>query len=47
MRPQGIDAVEKHGVFYNDSEGEKVTTLINGKECAFVFFDKNCKKKKK
>jgi hypothetical protein len=41
MRPQGIDAVTKHGVFYNDSEGEKVTTLINGKECAFVFFDKN------
>ena len=41
MRPQGIYSVAKHGVFYNDSEGEKVTTLINGKECAFVFFDKN------
>lgn len=41
MRAQGVDAVEKHGVFYNDSEGEKVTTLVNGKECAFVFFDKN------
>jgi hypothetical protein len=41
MRPEGIDAVEKVGVSYLDQENEPVTTLINGGECAFVFFDDN------
>lgn len=39
MRPEGIDVVEKEGVSYLDQENEPVTTLINGGECAFVFFD--------
>lgn len=39
MRPEGIAAVEKSGVFYIDHENDEVTTLVNGKECAFVFFD--------
>lgn len=39
MRQEGIDAVEKNGVFYVDQENDEVTTLVNGKECAFVFFD--------
>lgn len=39
MRPEGIAAVEKSGVFYIDQENDAVTTLVNGKECAFVFFD--------
>lgn len=39
MRPEGIDAVQKQGVSYLDQENEPVTTLINGGECAFVFFD--------
>lgn len=39
MRPEGIAAVEKTGVFYMDQENEPVTTLINGGECAFVYFD--------
>ena len=41
MRQQGIDAVEKEGLYYLDDFGEPVTTLINNKECAFVVFDKN------
>lgn len=41
MRPEGIVEVEKTGVFYMDWENEPVTTLINEKECAFVFFDDN------
>jgi len=41
MRPEGAEAVEKSGVFYMDDENEPVTTLINGNECAFVFFDEN------
>lgn len=39
MREEGIAAVEKTGVFYMDVENEPVTTLVNGHECAFVFFD--------
>ncbi len=39
MRDEGINAVEKQGVFYMDVENEPVTTLVNNKECAFVFFD--------
>ncbi len=39
MRPEGVEAVEKTGVFYLDTDNEPVTTLINGAECAFVYFD--------
>ena len=41
MRKEGIAAVDKTGVFYMDQDNEPVTTLVNGKECAFVFFDEN------
>ncbi len=41
MRQEGIDAVEKTGVFYIDQDNEPGTTLVNEKECAFVFFDEN------
>lgn len=39
MRPEGIAAVDKTGVFYLDQDNEPVTTLVNGGECAFVYFD--------
>lgn len=39
MRPEGVAAVEQSGVFYMDQDNEPVTTLVNGKECAFVYFD--------
>lgn len=41
MRQEGIEAVEKQGVFYMDQDNEPVTTLVNNSECAFVFFDEN------
>ena len=41
MRKEGISAIENNDVFYLDDDDESVTTLVNGKECAFVFFDKN------
>jgi len=41
MRKEGIDAVDKTGVFYMDQDNEAGTTLVNNKECAFVFFDDN------
>lgn len=39
MRPEGIAAVEEQGVFYMDFSNEPATTLVNGAECAFVYFD--------
>lgn len=41
MRSEGIAAIDKQGVFYMDQDNEPVTTLINGAECAFVYFDEN------
>jgi len=41
MRKEGIEEVEKTGVFTVDVDGEYVTPLVNGEECAFVSFDKN------
>jgi hypothetical protein len=41
MRKEGIEAVNKNGVSYLDQEKEPVTMLVEGKECAFVFFDAN------
>lgn len=39
MTEVGIEEVEKNGVFYMDRENEPVTALVNGAECAFVFYD--------
>jgi len=39
MRKEGLEAIEKTGVFEIDTDGEYVTPLIHGKECAFVTFD--------
>lgn len=41
MRKEGIEAIEKAGIFYIDSDNEPATTLVNEKECAFVYFDDN------
>jgi hypothetical protein len=41
MREEGKRAVRESGVFYMDEDNEPVTTLVNGAECAFVYFDKN------
>ena len=39
MTPEGIEAVNEIGVSYLDSWEDPVTTLVKGKECAFVFYD--------
>lgn len=41
MREEGKTAINENGVFYLDQDNEPVTTLVNGQECAFVFFDDN------
>ncbi len=39
MRPEGISAVEEQGVYIKDIEGDWVTPLVEGKECAYTVFD--------
>ncbi len=39
MTPEGIDVVDRHGVFDYGIDGEYVTPLINDRECAFVFWE--------
>lgn len=39
MTEGGVKQVDTKGVFYMDRENEPVTSLVRGKECAFVFFD--------
>lgn len=39
MRREGIEEVERNGVFDFDAGGHYVTPLVNGRECAFVAFN--------
>ncbi len=39
IRPEGREAVKRDGVFTIDSDGDVVTPLIDGKECAYTVFD--------
>lgn len=39
MAREGLEVVEKTGVFDYDVDGEYVTTLVNDRECAFVRFE--------
>jgi hypothetical protein len=42
MRQEGIKAIEELGLYQMDTDGDLVTTLVNGnKECSFVTFDQN------
>ncbi len=41
LRKEGIQAIEEQGLFTTSSDGEHETTLINGKDCAYVIFDDN------
>lgn len=40
LRTESIQAIEKDGLWKVDSDGDKVTTLVDNKECAFVVFEK-------
>ena len=39
MTSKGIEVIEEEGLWWIDEQGDKVTTLINNKECAFVVMD--------
>ena len=37
MSPAGLSAIEDKDFYYVDEDGEEVTSLVNDKECVFVF----------
>lgn len=39
LSPEAVEVLEKEGGFLVDEEGDYSTTTINGKECAFAFYD--------
>lgn len=39
MRKEGLEAVLEQGLYVTDTDGDLVTPLINGGECAYVFFE--------
>lgn len=39
LRPEGIKAIEEQGKYVKDYDGEWVTPLVDGNECAYVIFD--------
>jgi hypothetical protein len=39
MEPDGVRAIEAQGVAVRDADGDLVTPLIGGKECAYACFD--------
>lgn len=41
MSPAGRSIIEDKDFYYVDEDGEEVTSLVNDKECVFVFRDEN------
>ncbi len=39
LRDEGKQAIEEQGAWVIDDDGDQVTPLANGKECAYVIFD--------
>lgn len=39
LREEGVKSVKDLGVFIKDADGDYVTPLVNGKECAYVIFE--------
>ena len=42
MKPEGIAAVEEQGFSVVDIEGDMVTPLIGGRECAYIIEENGC-----
>ena len=42
MKPEGIAAVEEQGFSVIDIEGDTVTPLIDGRECAYIIEENGC-----
>jgi hypothetical protein len=41
LRPEGVESIESQGTSVKDKDGDWVTPLREGKECAFTVFEKD------
>ncbi len=39
LSPKAQEVINRQGIAYTDYDGELVTSLVNGKECVFTYFD--------
>lgn len=39
LSPKAQGVIDEQGIAYTDYDGELVTSLVNGKECVFTYFD--------
>lgn len=39
LSPAAQEIIKKQGVAYKDSDGEMVTSIVNGKDCVFTYYD--------
>ena len=39
LRQEGLQAIEEQGIYTTNEDGEHETTLIDGKDCAYVIYD--------
>jgi hypothetical protein len=39
LSPEAQSLINKQGIAYTDEDGELVTSIINGEECVFTWFD--------
>ena len=39
LKPEGVAAIEEQGTYVIDIDGDLVTPLVNGGECAYVIYD--------
>jgi hypothetical protein len=44
LRPEGIQAIKNQGRHVIDNDGDVVTPLVDGKECAYVIFEQGIAK---
>jgi len=41
LSPEAKKVIEKQGIVYRDFEGEFVTSIVNGDDCVFTYYDEN------
>ncbi|MDO5522638.1 MAG: DUF3109 family protein [Bacteroidia bacterium] len=41
LSPQAQQLIQAQGIAYTDYDGELVTSIINGRECVFTYFDED------
>lgn len=39
LRKEGLEAIEKQGLYTTNEQGEHETTLVDGADCAYVIYD--------